>query len=143
MTAMDEATGGCLCGEVRFTVRGPVREVWYCHCEHCRRTTGNHMAATAADGANLTLDRSDTLAWYSHQPEVFYGFCSRCGSSLFWRTAARSSVSICAGALDDTSQVELGGVLFAAEAANYVTHPDAPVFPGDREVPDEVGPSPT
>ncbi|MEM7338207.1 MAG: GFA family protein [Actinomycetota bacterium] len=132
------ATGGCLCGAVRFTVNGPVRDVWNCHCEHCRRSTGNHMAATAAEGADLEIVESGSLTWYSHQPGVFYGFCARCGSSLFWRTQSRATVSICAGALDDVSQLRAGGVLFASEAAGYVTHPDVPVFPSDREVPDEV-----
>ena len=31
------AAGGCLCGRVRYTVRGPLRGVLVCHCGQCRR----------------------------------------------------------------------------------------------------------
>jgi len=41
------ATGGCLCGAVRYEVLGPLRDVVLCHCSHCRRTHG-HVAAYAA-----------------------------------------------------------------------------------------------
>ena len=40
-------TGSCLCGSVRYTVRGPVRDIWACHCRFCRRLH-SHVAAYAA-----------------------------------------------------------------------------------------------
>jgi hypothetical protein len=39
------ATGGCLCGAVRYEVRGPLRPVVYCHCTQCRRTSGHFSAS--------------------------------------------------------------------------------------------------
>ena len=37
----DVATGGCLCGAVRYQVHGPLRDVLICHCVECRRWHGN------------------------------------------------------------------------------------------------------
>ena len=40
------ATSDCLCGVVRYEVRGPLRPVIACHCTQCRRTSGPFVAAT-------------------------------------------------------------------------------------------------
>ena len=42
------ATGGCLCGGVRYKVARPLRDVVLCHCSMCRRTHGHVGAYTAA-----------------------------------------------------------------------------------------------
>ncbi|MBT6202849.1 MAG: hypothetical protein P8Q36_00365 [Alphaproteobacteria bacterium] len=30
-------TGGCMCGGVRYSVTGPLREVIACHCRECQQ----------------------------------------------------------------------------------------------------------
>ncbi|MCP4222611.1 MAG: GFA family protein [Actinomycetia bacterium] len=127
-------SGGCLCGGVRYVISGKLRDVWYCHCEHCRRITGHHMAASAAPSDQFAFEADSSLTWYSHQPDVEYGFCRQCGSSLFWRSEGRpQEISICAGTLDDTAGLTTAGVLFKAEAAGYITvHPDVPTEEFDR-----------
>lgn len=35
----------------------------------------------------ITLTEGETLAWYRSSDDGERGFCSRCGSSLFWRVA--------------------------------------------------------
>ncbi len=32
--------GGCLCGEVRYRVDGPVFRMRHCHCSMCRKAHG-------------------------------------------------------------------------------------------------------
>ena len=49
-------TGGCLCGAVRYQVRGPLRSVVMCHCSQCRRQTGHVMAATALDAISAPME---------------------------------------------------------------------------------------
>ncbi len=51
---MDEVrTGSCGCGAVRFTTRGTLRGVVYCHCVQCRKQTGHFFAATSVEAAGL------------------------------------------------------------------------------------------
>src|SRR6516164_7818396 len=56
MNTRPRASGRCLCGAVSFQVFGDLRDVFNCHCHRCRRFTGHHMAATAADVADLKIE---------------------------------------------------------------------------------------
>lgn len=128
------ATGGCRCGGVRYEIVGPLRDVWYCHCEDCRRITGHHMAATSAPAEKVALVEETGLRWYSAQPLVSYGFCGTCGSTLFWKAENKPEhISICAGTIDQPTGVTTAGVLFDDERADYIiTRPDVETYPGDR-----------
>lgn len=125
--------GGCNCRGVRYTVDGPLRAVADCHCEPCRRFTGHHMAATAIQVRHIIFDGTETLTWYESAPGVQYGFCGRCGSGLFWRSADEpASLSITAGTLDQPTGLHTDTALFMDEHGDY--HTPEPVersFAGD------------
>jgi len=79
--------GGCLCGSVRYEIRGPLRDVLVCHCSECRRWSGQAWAATAARLEDLVLLSADTLRWVvspESDTNARRGFCAECGSCLFW-----------------------------------------------------------
>ena len=110
-----------MCGGVTYSVTGEVRDVWNCHCRRCRQFTGHHMAATRALAANVTIDGA-TLAWYSPDASVAYGFCQRCGSSMFWKALARSEyLTLCAGTLDQPTGLHTTTAWWTAEHADYHT----------------------
>ena len=51
----NKATGGCLCGAVKYQVTGVLRPVVACHCTQCQKTSGHHVAATSAPRENIAL----------------------------------------------------------------------------------------
>ena len=116
-------TGRCACGEVRFKVDGPLRPVINCHCHRCRQWTGHFMAATQAAVDDITIDRgAAAVSWWvpEEEPDVAYGFCSQCGSSLFWRTSSNPDRhSIAAGTLDPPTGLTTDHALFVAGASDY------------------------
>jgi hypothetical protein len=115
--------GSCMCGDISYRVVGPIREVYNCHCDRCRRFTGHHMAATAASPFNVHIDGD--VSWYSAAEGVEYGFCSQCGSSLYWRTAAQpEKLCITAGSLDQPTGLRTTRAWYVAEIADY--HDRAP-----------------
>jgi hypothetical protein len=116
-----EVTGGCLCGGVRYAVNGPLRRVIACHCGQCRRWSGNYVAATRALTADLSFAAADTLAWYRSSDAAERGFCTRCGSSLFWRRTEPGApwTSIMAGTLDPPTGLALAEHIFVADKADY------------------------
>jgi hypothetical protein len=113
------ATGGCLCGAVRYEVRGPLRPVVACHCTQCRRMTGHFLAATAARDADFGLTRDSSLKWYSASPNARRGFCSSCGSTLFWRGDGRDYVAIAAGSIDGATGLKLVQHIYTADKGDY------------------------
>ncbi len=121
-------SGRCLCGRVGFEAEGKLRPVLHCHCENCRRATGNFVAATGCATDDLTIDDPDGLLRWHELEHCRYGFCSGCGSHMLWQgNDHRDRTSIQVGVLDDASDLALAGVWFANEAQ--------PHHPLDMEVP--------
>jgi hypothetical protein len=124
-------TGGCLCGGVRYRVRGRLRPVVNCHCGQCRRTHGHFAAYTTASKVMLELLEEAGLRWYGSSPGVRRGFCGTCGGSVFWERADGPTVSIAAGTLDAPTGLATVGHIYTAEAGDYYAVVDGlPRFAG-------------
>src|SRR5678815_4369717 len=78
----NKITGGCYCGEVRFSASAKVRVRTNCHCGNCRRAAGAQAVAW------ITVKRSQfefvkgTPRLYRTDTGARRTFCSRCGTSL-------------------------------------------------------------
>lgn len=117
--------GSCLCGQVRYEVHGPLRNVIACHCTQCRKQTGHYMAATSASASDFRLTRDGTLRWYRASASARRGFCSGCGSILFWQSdASPDRISITAGTLDGPTGLKTEGHIFCADRGDYYVIPD-------------------
>ena len=98
--------GSCNCGSITWEAVGELRPIVACHCSQCRKQSGFYFAATAATDDRLTI-KGDTLKWYQSSPEAKRGFCSECGSALFWKNRERDFTSILAGSIDGDSGLEI------------------------------------
>ena len=118
--AADDLTGsgGCLCGGVRYEVRGPLRGVILCHCARCRRAHGHVAAYTRAAWTSVRMTATDTLRWYSVENREL-GFCGRCGSSLLWQERGADEVSIAAGGLDPPTGLETIAQIYTDSRGDY------------------------
>ncbi len=119
MASMNKATGGCLCGAVRYEVHGPMRPVVYCHCGQCRKTSGHFVAASACEPEDLALIEDAGLRWYDSSPHAQRGFCAVCGGNLFWRPSDGGHVSIMAGSVDPPTGVKAIAHIFVDSASDY------------------------
>ncbi len=121
---MDErarATGGCLCGAVRYRVEGPLRDVHVCHCQVCRRTHGGPAAYSACARDDLTVEDEGQLRWHEHDG-ARRGFCAVCGGRLFWSRADRPTISIAAGSLDDPTGLRIATHIHVQSAGDWEGH---------------------
>lgn len=119
MSDSSQRRGRCACGGVTYVIEGPLRSVANCHCEPCRRVSGHFLAATSAPVEAVTI-AGTTLQWWARTPEVEYGFCCECGSTLFWRATDKPGhLSITAGTLDQPTGLVTELALFTSEAGDY------------------------
>jgi hypothetical protein len=121
------ASGGCLCGAVRYEVRGPLRDVLICHCEECRRWHGHFSASAAARKEDLILVQARGLRWIDSPRSDAHarrGFCGECGSSLFWDPPERGTISIAAGTLDGATGLRTAAHWFVSQAGDYYELPE-------------------
>ncbi len=113
------ATGRCLCGAVRYEIRGPLRGVVNCHCGQCLRTHGNVAAYTRCARSDLVLTEDRGLKWYRSSDFARRGFCRECGASLFWEPLGEDRVSVAAGSIDPPSGLKTIRHIFVADKGDY------------------------
>jgi hypothetical protein len=89
-------TGGCLCGDVRYSVRGEPVHVGRCHCADCRKESGGAYTIYGQWPIGA-FELSGEIASYQGR-----GFCPRCGSRLLDPPGPGDTlVEIRIGSLDD------------------------------------------
>jgi len=130
MTDKDQiTTGGCLCGNVRYEVRGLLRDVVNCHCSMCQKLHGSFGAHTKARKVNIHITNSTGLSWYKSSDLAQRGFCHDCGSSLFWEPFNLDATGILAGSLDGATGLKTIGHIFVGEKSDfYSIDDDLPKF---------------
>lgn len=108
--------GSCCCGKISYCFKS-IKPLWYCHCRQCRQITGHFMAA-----AQVALDDIKIAGepkWFYVSESSRHGFCPECGSQLFWRNDKNQFLSVTAGSMHDSSQLQASGHVFAGEKGNY------------------------
>lgn len=112
-------TGHCLCGSVRLTIRGEVGPVIACHCSQCRRQTGLYFASADVQRADLTIEGEEFVSWYHASDKASRGFCSRCGSALFWAANGSDKISVMAGLFDQPSGLAMDHHIYCKDKGDF------------------------
>ncbi|MFT4625088.1 MAG: hypothetical protein ACI8PZ_003754 [Myxococcota bacterium] len=120
-----EREGGCLCGAVRFTAVLKGAHIGACHCGMCRKWTGGPLMSITTE--LVRFDSDESLRCYPSSQWAERGFCTQCGSSLFYRLKGTGRTILAFGSLDDSSGFELTHEVFVDE------RPSAYCFAGDQE----------
>ena len=118
MSSRRGGSGRCLCGAVSYRVHGPLRDVILCHCSVCRRSHGHVAAYSACAREDLEIADRAALRWHEHDG-ARRGFCSRCGSRLFWERPERPTISVAAGSLDQPTGLGIMGEVHCESAGDY------------------------
>ncbi len=113
------ATGRCLCGAISFEVEGALAAPDACHCSQCRRQSGHYWVSTNVASTRLKMDGEERLTWYRSSHRVSRGFCSTCGSALFWKADGSDKFAIGMGAFDAPTGTSIEKHIFTAYKGDY------------------------
>lgn len=120
--------GSCLCGAVRFAVWGAIPPPDACHCTQCRKHSGHFFASTDVRRSALKIESEEQLRWFQSSEKARRGFCTLCGSSLFWDPLDRAKhdwIGVAMGAFDGPTETHLGVHIHVADKGDYYDLADA------------------
>ncbi|MEZ5921246.1 MAG: GFA family protein [Parvularculaceae bacterium] len=122
--AGDLLQGRCLCSAVEFEAKRDKKGLDACHCGQCRRWSGHYWASVNVNYADLKITKGEkSLKWFRSSDLVRRGFCSECGSALFWQADKHDDyahrVAIGAGCLDAPTGLKLSEHIFVRDKGDY------------------------
>jgi hypothetical protein len=102
--------GSCLCGAVSITAPDQTK-ISACHCGMCRRWGGGPLMAIHC-GPGVEITNADAVTTYRSSEWAERGFCSKCGTHLFYRIVGSSDTIVFAGFFSDEAPFELKEQIF-------------------------------
>ena len=121
--------GSCLCGEVAFSVQGPLRSMYHCHCSRCRKLSGTaHATNASTTPASFRWLRGEQRVHTFKVPDARFfsnAFCEGCGAKLPRVSLERDKVTIPAGSFDGDPGLRPTEHIFVGSKASWLTIGDA------------------
>lgn len=114
--------GKCLCGAVSVEVSGELEHsAEACHCSQCRKQSGHFLAAVNVRRNALKIHGADRITWYRSSDKVQRGFCSVCGSSLFWNPTIEGYefTAVAMGLFESPTGIRLARHTFVGDKGDY------------------------
>lgn len=77
-------SGGCVCGRVRYKLLAAPLSVQHCHCEICRKVTGEFSSSGAVvRKKDIEILGAENLTSFRASKSYERQFCGNCGGRLF------------------------------------------------------------
>ena len=121
-------SGGCYCGEVKFTIEG--KPVWKvnCYCNWCQKTSGCAFRSFILfDEEDINFIGEAPKSYEdkntSHGRPMINQFCNSCGTLIGIKVPSMKERHIAIGTLDQRKQLEINCNIWGTEALNFITFP--------------------
>ena len=132
-------TGGCLCGEIRYVLKGEPLTLYACHCADCQRRTGTAFAmCLVVNRASLEVTKG-TPAMFAVKMDdgrtKTGQVCTKCNTRLWGDPVKAPGISIVQpGTLDDASWLRPVAHIWTRSAQPWFQFPrDATLIEGQPE----------
>src|SRR5690554_2359711 len=99
--APSELQGKCLCGAVSLCIQHKNPAMSVCHCRICRRWTGGPFMTLECHKTPV-IEGMDHVRIYASSDWAERGFCSQCGTHLFYRLRQDEFYALPVGLFEDS-----------------------------------------
>lgn len=140
---MQQRTGGCLCGHIRYRTQGEPVIARICWCRDCQHLAGNGTANAIFPTERITIDgeTSEYTSVADSGNHVRRRFCGTCGSHLFADNTGRVGFTVIrVGTFDDPSSLPPVANIWASSAPAWACLD--PKLPRIEKQPQQMSPPP-
>ncbi|RYF17487.1 MAG: GFA family protein [Comamonadaceae bacterium] len=126
--------GGCLCGAVRYEVRGEITQETLCHCTSCRRANAAPVVAWFSVPPEAFRLTKGMLKSFSSSPGVVRSFCGECGTPITYQRDGLHELDVTTCSLDDPESAPPRDHTFVRSALAWAPVEDGlPRYPALRD----------
>lgn len=118
MQSTAQTCGSCLCGAVTLSTGSEIAKVGICHCSMCRKWTSGPFF-TVDCKSDLTVTGAENVNLFSSSDWAERGFCSKCGTHLYYRLKPNNQYIVSAGLFDGEVRFCLDHQIFIDEKPEY------------------------
>ncbi len=116
----DDLKGGCLCGHIRYHIKGAPLDGFHCHCTICRKSAGaGHQSWSMIPTSNFHVDHGNVKIFPSSE-KVIREFCPECGTQILSKfTNDPDHVYISMGSFDDPEKLKPTSHVYADTTVSW------------------------
>lgn len=115
--------GHCLCKAVRISADTLAPCIGACHCTTCRTWSGAPWFAVDCKGT-VAITGETHITRYASSDWAERGFCSQCGTHLFYRLVAEDKYILSSGIFDDAIAYTFDHQIFIDEKPPWYNFAD-------------------
>jgi hypothetical protein len=131
---VENLSGGCACGAIRYRISGPAYDTGWCHCRLCQKSSGAPaMAFTTCALRDFVVEQGQgSLGTIKLVDYGERGFCTRCGTSLTIHVDyQKDEIDVACASLDDPEAVTPEFHIFVDQKIGWVKLADGlPTYEG-------------
>ncbi|MGP9568411.1 GFA family protein [Halomonas sp. AOP5-B2-8] len=119
---MQERTGGCLCGDIRYRLAGNPVISRMCWCRDCQYISSNGTVNAIFPTSSIEIEGNpaEYISIADSGNHVRRRFCPKCGSHLFADNTGRLGMTVVrVGTLDDPSSVTPVASIWSSSAPKW------------------------
>ena len=144
METSENLRGGCLCGEVNYTIRlDRLPPVYACHCLDCQTWSGSAFSIQCVMPEDV-LDVMGGIEIYDRKTpsghRSLHRFCVHCHARIFNTNSARPGIAVVrAGTLARSDLVNVIGHIWTSRKQPWITIPEGvPSWPESAPMADFI-----
>jgi len=108
----------CLCGAVKISAKQINPKFTVCHCQSCRTWGGAPFFAVKC-GTQVSIEGEDKVKVYESSSWASRGFCSECGTHLFYKLKASGEYNMPVGLFANLEGLQMDMQYFSDMRPSY------------------------